>query len=69
MLAIGGMVMATTIPQSGAMILLPTCLGGFHPADWPLKEDGGPAKCPGACHAVCCRSRNGLHFDDGDQET
>jgi hypothetical protein len=68
-LAIGGMVFATIAPSSGNLLLLPMCLGGLGSAPLPEKGDGGPAKCPGACHAMCCRSRNEIHRDDSDQDT
>jgi hypothetical protein len=66
-LAIGGVMTSGTGSSSAVSILLPMCLGGAHPVPLPVRRNDMPTNCPGACHAVCCRSRNALDFDESDQ--
>jgi len=69
-LAAAGLVLATTAPAAGQRaIVLPLCLGGSHALPGSGDEGPRPPKCPGACHAVCCRARGEHEFDDDDWKT
>lgn len=67
-LAVVGLIGTMTFPLPGRTMVIRMCLGGTHSMPLSGDGDGIPIKSPGACHAVCCRARDGLDVDESDQD-
>jgi hypothetical protein len=50
------------------MLVMRLCSGGTQSIPLRRDGDGDPSYCPGACHAIGCRTRATLDLEEGDQE-